>query len=1327
MQKKYLLIILLFLVGITTTNAQYTSIPDANFEAALVALGYDSVSGDGQVLTANIENVTTLDLDSKSISDLTGIEDFINLETLDVRDNTLTVLDLSSNIKLLSLIALRNQLTSLVISGLTELTYISAGYNNLTALDVSTNIALEELYISYNDIVNLNISDLTRLEVINLTRVNELETLTLKNNIALRSIGASRCNLSSLDLVECPNLETVALSVNNFTSLDFSNNPLLTTAYLSENELTSIDFRLNPLLTTLNMSENQLTSVDLRTGNTQAFTSILLEDNPNLTCVSIDDPVYASMLLAERLDAQTVYSKECGTYTYIPDENFEAALVDLGIDSTPNDYHVLNTSAEAVTDLNVANRGITDLTGIKAFTGVTTLNINENQIQEIDLSANLLLQDLDVSENLLQLLDLSMLPNLTSVNIQENLLFDFNLQNGNNTNITSFTATDNDDLACILVDDETFATTNFTSIDPQTSFSSTTCGTVYTAIPDANFENELSAYDDVPNDGQVPRLAVYNVLSFDFASSNIADMTGIEDFYNIERIDLRRNNISSIDLSNNPKLRELEIDDNVLTTLDLTNNPALQELILNDNDLQTLDLTQNTLLKILDLEDNFNLNSIDLTNNVLLEYLILSDTNLSTIDLSKNVALKDLEFDDPKIAHIDLSHNILLEDIEFDGAPELESVDLTGLTKLDYFYIEESKLSSIDFSTNIALTELEFYDTAVTRIDFSNNVSLEDIYISDNTLLTEVIFSNQTYPNLDYISAENTQLESIDVSNLLVLNELNISNTKVKRLDLSSNPAMDELYASNAQLEFLNVQNGNNSNFTDFEIDGNPNLFCVQVDDVDYANANFTVKDVQTTFGLDCTPPVITLLGDNPQFVEWKSSYTELGAITDDGSTIVIDASLVDVNQLGSYQVTYNATDAAGNMAEEVVRTVEVVDTTAPVITLNGANPQTIELGAGYTELGATTDDGSVVSINTSEFMDAVGSYTIYYDATDAAGNAAIQVTRTVDVVDTTAPIITLNGANPQTIELGAGYTELGATTDDGSVVSIDTSEFMDAVGSYTIYYDATDAAGNAAIQVTRTVDVVDTTNPTVVCQNITVQLDDTGNASITPAMIDNGSADLSGIASIVIDITDFDCTNIGDNMVTLTVTDANGNTDMCMATVTVEDEVAPEFDMTTVPTDMEVPFDTGNTYTLPDFTNGVVVTDNCDTNKSAFATTITQSPVAGTLLAEGDHVITLTATDDNSNIETVSFTITVSGVLSVEENTEDIFSIYPNPATDQFWITGVSGEAEVTFYDINGRMLQTIKVMNEQAVSTTDLSAGVYLITIEQNDIYQSIRLIKN
>ena len=71
---------------------------------------------------------------------------------------------------------------------------------------------------------------------------------------------------------------------------------------------------------------------------------------------------------------------------------------------------------------------------------------------------------------------------------------------------------------------------------------------------------------------------------------------------------------------------------------------------------------------------------------------------------------------------------------------------------------------------------------------------------------------------------------------------------------------------------------------------------------------------------------------------------------------------------------------------------------------------------------------------------------------TDWAGLSEIQRTFQI-VIDTTPPVITLTGNNPQSIELGDDYTELGATTDDGSTVTIDSSAFSDSLGSYFTYH----------------------------------------------------------------------------------------------------------------------------------------------------------------------------------------------------------------------------------------------------------------------------------
>jgi len=300
------------------------------------------------------------------------------------------------------------------------------------------------------------------------------------------------------------------------------------------------------------------------------------------------------------------------------------------------------------------------------------------------------------------------------------------------------------------------------------------------------------------------------------------------------------------------------------------------------------------------------------------------------------------------------------------------------------------------------------------------------------------------------------------------------------------------------------------------------------------ADDNAAIEVIRTVNVVDGTAPIITLIGDNPQIINLGDGYTELGATTDDGTAVTIDATAF-VDAVGSYSIRYNATDADDNAAIEVIRTVNVIDSSAPIITLIGDNPQTINLGDGYTELGATTDDGTAVTIDATAFVDAVGSYSIRYNATDADDNAAIEIIRTVNVIDGTAPIITLIGDNPQIINLGDGYTELGATTDDGTAVTIDATAFVDAVGSYTIRYNATDADDNAAIEVIRTVNVIDGTAPIITLIGDNPQTINLGDGyTELGATTDDGTA-------VTIDATAF-VDAVGSYSIRYNATDADDN-----------------------------------------------------------------------------------------------------------------------------------------------------------------------------------------
>ena len=123
-------------------------------------------------------------------------------------------------------------------------------------------------------------------------------------------------------------------------------------------------------------------------------------------------------------------------------------------------------------------------------------------------------------------------------------------------------------------------------------------------------------------------------------------------------------------------------------------------------------------------------------------------------------------------------------------------------------------------------------------------------------------------------------------------------------------------------------------------------------------------------------------------------------------------------------------------------------------------------------------DVSTVIVITGTVDTSAIGTYTLTYNVTDAASNAAIPLTRTVVVADTGLPTITLLGDASVSLEVGDEYTDAGATATDAvdgnlsdDIVitgTVDTS----AIGTYTLTYNVTDAASNAAIEVTRTVTI---------------------------------------------------------------------------------------------------------------------------------------------------------------------------------------------------------------------------------------------------------------
>ena len=318
-------------------NAQTTTIPDSNFEQALIDLGIDS---DGvinsSVLTSDVASISSLDVSGREISQLTGIEDFINLSELYCQNNLLTSLSLSSNTKLAILDCSENDLSSLKVTDLVELKILRCSFNEITGINLSSNKLLEELHCDHNLIKTLNLKDNLELTELNCAN-NQFTVLTitfnwkikylnfswnlftyidLSNNVKVEYLDCSNNPLTSIFLNNMIELQAIymvdndlltevnfshnykleeivcrdndllvkinlsaalALSYldcrnNSLTELETLYNPLLQNLYCQNNQIKTLDLSQNPNLTFLKCNDNQLEALDLKNGSNHLMT-----------------------------------------------------------------------------------------------------------------------------------------------------------------------------------------------------------------------------------------------------------------------------------------------------------------------------------------------------------------------------------------------------------------------------------------------------------------------------------------------------------------------------------------------------------------------------------------------------------------------------------------------------------------------------------------------------------------------------------------------------------------------------------------------------------------------------------------------------------------------------------------------------------------------------------------------------------------------------------------------------------------------------------------------------------------------------------------------
>ncbi|HRK29267.1 MAG TPA: HYR domain-containing protein, partial [Chitinophagales bacterium] len=353
-------------------------------------------------------------------------------------------------------------------------------------------------------------------------------------------------------------------------------------------------------------------------------------------------------------------------------------------------------------------------------------------------------------------------------------------------------------------------------------------------------------------------------------------------------------------------------------------------------------------------------------------------------------------------------------------------------------------------------------------------------------------------------------------------------------------------------------------------------------------------------------------------------------------------------SNVGTNTVTVTATDTNGN-TNSCTATVTVQDLLPPAAMCQTVTVQLDASGNGSTTAAAvnnnSTDNCGIqsVSLNTTTFTCAnVGSNPVTLTVTDVNGNSS-SCSAMVMVQDPVPPTALCQNVTVQLGANGSGSATAAAvnngSTDACGIGSLQLSQtdFTCAhLGSNTVTLYVTDANNNQST-CTATVTVVDSINPTALCQNATVQLDNSGAASVLAAQVNNGSTDNCGSPLVVVSPNTFTCANLGSNTVTLTATDGSGNSSACNATVTVADNVPPVANCKNA----AITLNSNGTATITGANLNNGSTDNCT------VTTLTPGLTMFTCAYLGANSVTLTVADQSGNTAACLSTVTVSDNLA--------------------------------------------------------------------------------
>ena len=742
---------------------------------------------------------------------------YTELEGFFCYQNPITSIDLTHNTKLLQASIANTSITEIDLTNNKALTFLSCHDINIATLDLSQNTELETLYCHQTNLTEIDLNNQKKLKVLTIEgcklnsldlsncrdleeldcNYNNLKTLDLSKNNELKEVYCYANQLTNLNVAGCSNITVLNCSVNQLKNFNGKGCASLYELDCSNNQLTSFDLSGCAILGKVYFSNNNLTTLEDRAFDNRSLERVYLDHN-NL--VSINPRAFIPFEDCIYLDMR---------YNNLTSVNLENCFVDgLAIDGNP------------LTSLDLAASGLEGRIDREILESRVNILVEDaDGLYHVDISQYVGKWDSekisDIQVNGAQLeSDQKTVTWETNTNPSVTFKYNTGIQNSLHK-------------PCYLQVTLNLLTTLDINADN---------------FPDENFREYVKTFDQ-NNDNKLSGAERCNVTSMDVSNREIADLTGIASFPNLESLSCNDDKLTAIDLSNSTELKSLYCQNNQLTVLDLSKNTKLEYLNCSHNsNLKTLGLSYGRLVNLNC--EGIGLEELSLAGAGALKELNCAHNSLQTLDLTEAISLDTLYCGNNNLNKLSVPVNSVLRYLDCQGN-QLTELDLSGAGKLTYLNCNNNLLAELVTASAVNLEILYCANNHLMAIDLMANTALKNADCSNQTVQLEVNRSDDRSWSIDLFSLIN---DSARVSNITTENAVLEDDGKtVFWSDPSSKPFVKYIYAS-----FSNAPMDVTLTLIPLDIAADTAVSSVAVSGVD---AVISGKDINVTLPCDADLP----------------------------------------------------------------------------------------------------------------------------------------------------------------------------------------------------------------------------------------------------------------------------------------------------------------------------------------------------------------------------------------------------------------------------------------------------------------------------------------